>query len=63
MDEQTKRKLEAARDRCYTEVKSKRPDLYRKAVEIGHLAMPEFSGKHCALNVEYAVMSLIRELI
>jgi hypothetical protein len=64
MDEQLKRKLEERRKALYIAVRNQRPDLYRKAVEVGHLALTNFGGtdenKRAAI-VEAAVMSLVAD--
>lgn len=65
-DEQLKRKLEEHRKALYAAVKQDRPDLYRRCVEVGHLAMPEFGGPdpvRRAASVEAAAMLLVAEAL
>lgn len=49
-------------DRAYIVVQQSRPDLYRRAVEIGHLGDPAITGpntrKRCR-DIEASVMLLI----
>ena len=58
--------METDIDKTYQAVKNLRPDLYAKAVRIGHLALPEFiqgePGRRAAA-VEKAVICLIAEEI
>lgn len=59
-------RLEKHRKTLYLAVRNNRPDLYRRAVEIGHLAMPEFGGDDPlkrSVVVESAAMSLIAEAL
>lgn len=64
MDPKIKEKIEQRRKAIYLAVKTHRPDLYRRAVEVAHLSMPEFGGNDPvkrAAGVENAVMSLVAE--
>ena len=57
-------RIRKRREALYLAVKQQRPDLYRKAVEVAHLSMPEFGGNDPvkrAAGVENAVMSLVAE--
>ena len=59
-----KERLEKRRKALYAAVKNNRPDLYERAVQIGHMAMADFGGhdenKRAAV-VEGAAMSLVAE--
>lgn len=61
MTPQFKEKLERRREQLYAAVKANRPDLYRRAVEVGHMAMEAFGGSNelqrCA-RVEMSAMEL-----
>ena len=65
MDEQMKERLARRQKELYRAVRANRPDLYEKAVQIGHLAMLDFGGhdeNKRAATVEHAVMSLVADL-
>lgn len=64
MTPEMKEKIKKRRDAVYLAVKQQRGDLYRQAVNIGHLAMIDFGGSDenkRAAEVEAAVMSLVAE--
>lgn len=61
-----KAKMEERRKALYAQVRNVAPELYERAVQIGHLAMPEFGGHDVlkrAATVEAAAMSLVAEAI
>ena len=64
--EQFRAKVEENRRRLYAVVKNVAPEAYERAVQIGHLAHPEFGGydveRRCAA-VEAAAMYLVATLL
>lgn len=61
MTPERKERIERRRVQLYAAVKNNRPDLYTKAIEIGHLATVAFSGAdetRRAAIVEIAAMEL-----
>jgi hypothetical protein len=66
VDAQLERKLKERREQLYATVRNYSPELYERAVQIGHLALPEFGGQNPekrAATVEAAAMSLIAEAV
>ena len=63
MDVALKDRIERRRQALYLAVKNARPDLYRKAVEVGHLGLSSFirDENKRAAEIEAAVMWLIAE--
>lgn len=59
-----KERIEKRRKALYLAVKQEQPELYRKAVEIAHLAMIEFGGHDevkRAAAVETAIIGLLAD--
>jgi hypothetical protein len=57
-------RMERRRKALYQAVKAERPDLYQRAVEVGHMALADFGGRDEAKRaaaVEAAAMSLAAE--
>ena len=66
MTDEQLRKLEERRKALYAAVRNNAPELYERAVQIGHLALPEFGGhdpNKRAACVEAAAMSLVAEAL
>ena len=64
MSPQVQERLEYLRKQLYANVRNHRPDLYRRAVEISHLATIAFGGadeQRRAARMETAVMGLVAE--
>lgn len=66
MDANIKEKIEQNRKATYAAVRNADPDLYRRVVEIGHLATIEFGGADeltRAVAVESAAMGLVAQAL
>ena len=58
--------MEERRKALYALVRTNAPELYERAVQVGHMATPEFGGHDPlkrAANVEAAAMSLVAEAL
>lgn len=63
--DELREKIQRRRAETYLWVKNYRPELYEKAVRIGHMAMIDFGGSDeikRAAEVEAAVMDLIQQI-
>ena len=63
MNEQMKEKIERQREARYLAVKNADIDLYRRALEIGHLPIFIADREKAACEVEVAVMFLLAEVL